>query len=165
MDINIDRVPVSQLPSRYDLKRSSVYARMSSLGMRPVQVGRRSYVTQEQLNRLDALDEHIKAGGIIAEFVEPMDSIGQATERQVEPKPRSSTKQVDKLVNSLAVPMQSPVEELSARLMFLENAAQHGWLLPTHDLAMVLGFLPEENFSRYGFVFEKRGEEWKVGKQ
>lgn len=77
MDANIDRVPVSQLPSRYELKRSTIYSRMASLGIQPTQVGRRSYVDQAQLVRLDALDKHLKAGGVLPNLLslgmQPMD--------------------------------------------------------------------------------------------
>ncbi|NJK37279.1 MAG: hypothetical protein HC920_05625 [Oscillatoriales cyanobacterium SM2_3_0] len=161
---------MSQLPSRYELKRSTIYSRMASLGIQPTQVGRRSYVDQAQLVRLDALDKHLKAGGVFAEFIEPGNAAnGQVMERKpAVPNVQSNGKQLGKVLedlSSLGVLGQSPVEELSARLMLLEHAAQYHWLLPTDDLVMVLGFVPEQKrFSRYGFEFECRGEEWLVRK-
>lgn len=64
-----DRIRVPQLFIRYDLGKTAVYKRMAALGIEPKKLGNRAYVTAEQLALLDELHEHIKSGGITAEFV------------------------------------------------------------------------------------------------
>ena len=46
--MEIDRIPVSQLPSRYGIARSAVYTRLKDLQIEPLKEGRKAYVNDEQ---------------------------------------------------------------------------------------------------------------------
>ena len=65
----IDGFPVAQLPSRYGVARSVVYSRLSALKIEPSKRKNKAYITNEQLQLLDELNEHLKRkGATVAEF-------------------------------------------------------------------------------------------------
>ena len=68
--MEIDRIRVSQLPSRYGIARSAVYTRLKDLQIEPVKEGRKAYVNNEQLQLLDSLHEHISRGGVTSDFLQ-----------------------------------------------------------------------------------------------
>jgi hypothetical protein len=67
--MEIVRVPISQLPSRYDIARSAIYTRLKDLRIEPSKEGKKAYVNAEQLQLLDELHEHINKGGTTGEFL------------------------------------------------------------------------------------------------
>lgn len=76
-DAQLDSFPVSELQHRYQIVRSNVYNRLEALNIKPEKQGGRAYVNGEQLQLLDALDEHIEKGGTTAEFVASLADSGQ----------------------------------------------------------------------------------------
>ncbi len=54
-ETQIDRFPVADLPARYDLKSAALYKRFEALGIKPLRLGRASYVSGEQLAEMDKL--------------------------------------------------------------------------------------------------------------
>ena len=70
----LDRVPISQLPSRYGIARSNLYTRLKDLGIEPEKEGKRAYVNASQLQLLDALHSHLQKGGITSEFLKQRES-------------------------------------------------------------------------------------------
>ena len=68
-DTQLDSFPVSELQHRYNIVRSNVYNRLEALDIKPEKQKGRAYVNGEQLQMLDALDEHIEKGGTTSEFV------------------------------------------------------------------------------------------------
>jgi hypothetical protein len=69
MEIDLDRIPITQLPSRYGIARSNLDTRLKDLGIEPEKMGKKAYVNAEQLRLLDALHEHIQKGGTTGEFL------------------------------------------------------------------------------------------------
>ncbi len=67
--MEIDRVPLNQLPSRYGIARSALYTRLKDLKIEPGKDGKRAYVNAHDLQLLDALHEHIQKGGTTGEFL------------------------------------------------------------------------------------------------
>jgi hypothetical protein len=61
--MEIDRIPLSQLPSRYSIARSALYTRLKDLNIEPIKEGRKAYIDGQQLQLLDALHQHIQKGG------------------------------------------------------------------------------------------------------
>jgi hypothetical protein len=182
MDNSIDRVPVNQLPDRYNLVRSAIYTRLDALGIEPEKVGNKSYVNAEQLRLLDNLHEFIQAGGTTAEFQESR-GIRKRKENSSGQSAGLSTVQPDltQVLNALsdfATRLQpaAPQPDPFAYLETLERAAQTGWLLRTSEVAELLKLSPSEmqlygdRFSEAGFVFTKAGYRsggeiaWKVTK-
>ena len=67
--MEIDRIPLSQLPSRYGIARSALYTRLKDLQIEPIKEGRKAYVDGNQLQHLDDLHQHIQQGGTTGEFL------------------------------------------------------------------------------------------------
>ena len=67
--MEIDRIPLSQLPSRYSIARSALYTRLKDLQIEPTKEGRKAYIDADQLQLLDDLHQHIQQGGITADFL------------------------------------------------------------------------------------------------
>ncbi len=74
--MEIDRIPVSQLPSRYGIARSALYTRLKDLQIEPLKEGRKAYVNDEQLKLLDDLHEHISRGGVTSDFLKQKEQLG-----------------------------------------------------------------------------------------
>ena len=70
----LDRVPVAQLPDKYGIVKSVIYDWINRLGIKPTKIGNKSYVSGEQLELLDQLDAHMKAGGSMAHFADQCQS-------------------------------------------------------------------------------------------
>ena len=184
MDNSIDRVPVNQLPDRYNLVRSAIYTRLDALGIEPEKVGNKSYVNAEQLRLLDNLHEFIQAGGTTAEFQESRgirrrNSSGQSAGLSAtQSAAQSDMSQFLTVLSDFATRLQpaAPTPDPFAYLETLERAAQSGWLLRTSEVAELLKLSPTEmqlygdRFSEAGFVFTKAGYRsggeiaWKVTK-
>lgn len=173
-----DLFPVNQLQDRYNIKRSALYNRFSALELQPTKVGRRAFVTQEDVVRLDALSDHLEAGGTIHDFASQAaaidDSIGPlAVAAEGEMAPMTQGANFSTFLEAFAA-RPEPVQALTHRLDLLEKAATHEWLLPTSDLSMTLGLSRRSvgkypKFERYGFVFTKVGQQgtetsWRVQK-
>ncbi len=184
MDNSIDRVPVNQLPDRYNLVRSAIYTRLDALGIEPEKVGNKSYVNAAQLRLLDNLHEFIQAGGTTAEFQESRgirrrkdNSSGQSSGLSTG-QPQADLSQLLNVLSDFATKLQpvAPKPDPFAYLETLERAAQTGWLLRTSEVAELLRLSPTEmqlygdRFSEAGFVFTKAGYRsggeiaWKVTK-
>ena len=126
----IDRFPVSQLPARYALVRSTLYTRRKALGVRSQKIGNRAYINAEQLKLMDDLHQFIQAGGTTAEFLD-----------------RRGLQQANTASSGLS-------SGLSAS--FLERASRNSWLLSTSELAGLLN-LPPSSIQRYGDRFSEAG--------
>lgn len=186
---NLDRLPVSQLTNRYEIGRTSLYKRLSDLNIKPHTLGNKAYVDAKQLDLLDRLDQHLKSGHQTAEFLEVVQLF---TEQSNEQTTEQFTEQSDldisapslalsndptifNILSDLAAGLsRAPTADISARLHLLQDACDHGWLLPTSELAQVLAISPRtlthhKSYQRYGFLFTKVGRSgiesaWKVTK-
>lgn len=174
---NLDRLPVAQLTSRYDIGRTSLYKRLSDLNIKPHTIGSKAYVDADQLSLLDKLHDHLKAGHQTAEFLEVVElftkhsaeqSIEQYTEQSVldvsnSPLSLSADHSFLNIFSDLATALTPhSVNNISARLHLLQDACDHGWLLPTSELSQALQLNPKtlghhKVYQRYGFTFTKMG--------
>ena len=182
MDTSIDQIPIAQLQDRYGLERSSVYARLSALNIKPVKTGRRAFVTDEQVKLLDEFDSYLKSGGNVAGFYMSSGHPVDASESSLEvsgghpiDSQLSNQTILDVLSDLVAVLSRRPADDLSARLHLLQDACDYGWLLPTSELAQALQLNPKtlshhKSYQRYGFTFIKVGRSgpesaWEVSKK
>ena len=182
MEINL--IPISQLPSRYDIARSALYTRLKDLQIEPIKEGRKAYVNNEQLQLLDDLHQHIQQGGVTSDFLQDRDqkeifssptkeslSLVQDSPGQIlSEQPKALISLIEAVINRVL-----PSSQLSY-LHELEEAYQKRWLLSTSELARLLKLSPKtianygQEFEDAGFVFtrigrRKRGEiAWMVGK-
>jgi hypothetical protein len=185
--MEIDRVPVSQLPSRYSIARSALYTRLKDLKIEPEKQGKKAFVNATQLQQLDALHEHIQKGGVTSEFLKQLDRLGHLA---IEDSPGQSRAVVQdspgQIVTSPTAALATVVEALIKRSMpapsqlsylrELEEAYSNGWLLSTGELADLLGLTSGtitdygEEFNDAGFTFTRAGKRkggeiaWRVNK-
>jgi len=173
----LDRIPVAQLPDKYGIVKSVLYDRINRLGIKPTKIGNKSYVSGEQLELLDQLDAHMKAGGSMADFADQYasQSGGQSEnfDSGIESTSQSdgqltvaglTASQFGQLIEGLvtrlipAIVRQLPLlaSDPVAHLRALEEAYKNGWLLSTRELATLLKLSPS-TVCRYGSKFEDAG--------
>ncbi len=184
MNAQIDRFPVSDLPSRYSIKRTALYERLKALKLKPIKQGNKSYLDGDQLKRLDELHAHIQRGGGITDFLqEPEQPSSEQTD------PTGQLAQINqsgalvalvevltsRLVPAIVSKLTPPAPPL-AHLEALEKAYEKGWLLSTSELAQLLRLSPKtirgygDSFREAGFTFTRAGTRarqetaWKVSK-
>lgn len=162
----IDSLPVAQLPDRYSLSRSVVYERLAALKIEPERRGNKAYINAKQLELLDNLHSFLQGGGSTADFLAATGLSNRQTDRptagqsalSIQTEPAAAlVSLVEAIAHRLpAPPPASPLSNLEA----LEQAAQHGWLLSTSQLAPLLGLktLSGKTVQRYGFTFTRVGK-------
>ena len=189
MNTEIDQFPVSELRDRFSIGRTALYERMNTLSIKPVKQGTKSYVSGEQLRRMDELDFHLKSGGGLADFARPVQQTsGEQTEQLSLPVSQSvSPTQSPAMVSVIEGIVQSVFTRLApqpaqvgmrlAHLRELEEAYEKKWILSTSELADLLGLSATtvrgygDQFEEAGFVFTRSGTRsrgevaWKVEKR
>ncbi len=166
MSGEVDRYPVSQLPARYDdLARSAFYKRMDALGIKPVRIGARSYVSAEDVALLDELNRFIQGGGSAPEFVEMMGL--NVPESEADPPAESSglatiSSDMINLIRSLTTEIVAnlnlPANQVDplAYYQFLEQAVQNKWELKSSEIEYLLKRSVPQN-AAYGQTFREAG--------
>ena len=170
--------PVSELPARYDVARSQIYARLDALKQRdeslgPEKRGKKSYVDEALLNLLDSMHVLIKQGETVSDAADRVLSVEPQT------RPMSPVRQLDRTQDTSIVYQEQPSElavllsaiasqqkqpDMLDRYRQLDEIAEKGWELPTHEISEILGLktLSGTEFERHGFKFIRCG---KVGSQ
>ena len=188
MNTEIDRYPVSDLKDRYQIGRTALYERMNTLAIKPTKHGIKSYLSGEQLRRMDDLELHLKSGGGLAEFAQPVqqtfteqtEQLSAPNSQAIPPAPSSAMGAViEGIVQSVftrIAPQPAQVGMRLAHLRELEEAYEKKWILSTSELADLLGLSANtvrgygDQFEEAGFVLTRvgtrsRGEvAWRVGK-
>lgn len=101
-EAEIDPYPVKELTTRFGIGRTALYDRLKALGVMPTKQGSKAFVSKEQLQRLDALDEHMKDGGAIADFERATLLSGEYGEQDGQAYPVNSTPSPSELSRSQA---------------------------------------------------------------
>ena len=188
MNIEIDQFPVSELKDRYQIGRTALYERMNTLAIKPTKHGTKSYLSGEQLRRMDDLELHLKSGGGLADFATPVQqTFTEQTEQLPIPNPQSISPAqssamgavIEGIVQSVVAriaPQPTQAGMRLAHLRELEEAYEKKWILSTSELADLLGLSANtvrgygDQFEEAGFMFERSGTRsrgevaWKVGK-
>ena len=135
----INKFPVKDLPSRYNVGRTALYARFTAALITPEKDGTRSYISGKELEELDRLDSHIKTGGKLEDF-QPANNqslvVSQSQESAVnEVAPRSADNFTEtlQLVEAIArhiAATRDPLQHYAS----LERAIASGWLLSTAEV-------------------------------
>jgi len=164
--MEIDRIPITQLSSRYGIARSNLYIRLKDLGIEPEKMGKKGFVNAEQLQLLDALHDHINKGGTTGEFLK---SIGGTTSDRAlvtSPSEQNPLFHPPTLVAVVEAIVKRLLPSTGSRLSYLrelEEACERGWLLSTSEVADLLGLSPRtiaaygQEFEDAGFVFTRAG--------
>ncbi len=81
VEAEIDPYPVSELTTRFGIGRTALYARLNTLTIVPTKQGGKAFVSLWQVQRFDALHEHLKKGGELADFERVHRSDGESGEQ------------------------------------------------------------------------------------
>jgi hypothetical protein len=168
----INKFPVKDLPNRYSVGRTALYARFTAANITPEKDGTRSYISGEELEELDRLDSHIKTGGKLEDF-QPANnqSLVVSQESAVNGTPRSADNfnETLQLIEAIARHFQQqrdPLENYKA-LIFV---AEQSLILPSSKVLELTGIKPQgQQFERGSFRFTRAGKiggqsGWKVEK-
>jgi hypothetical protein len=168
--MEVDLIPLSQLPSRYGIARSNLYNRLKDLQIEPLKEGRKAFVNSTQLQLLDRLHSHLQQGGVTSEFLKQQSNYQLVavatpeletntlferynhTEPMVALQPSALISVVETVVKRL---MPAPRSRLTY-LRELEEACQNHWLLSTSEVADLLG-LSQKTVTGYGYEFTDAG--------
>ena len=156
----IDRIPKKQLENRYSIKEGALNHRIKSLGIKPAIDGRNSYISGEDLAKLDKLHRHLEDGGTITNFApEKMAIVNTSTRLTV-----SSAQKLEMAIEQSNEPFIA--------LLLLQKFNDTGWLIDTKRLAIILGIsyhtlIRKKEYKYCGFICSKVGKEqgisvWKV---
>ena len=155
----IDRFPVGKLSSRYGLGKTAVYDRLSFLAIAPFRDGRRSYITGEDLDRLDNLHSHLATGGTLETFGSPPQRAGELSGE------RPPDNQLAQILTAIATSLQrrSPLDNYRD----LDEAVRRNWLLTSSQVEDLIGAKPspkpgQNHYDRACWRFSKSG---KIGKE
>ena len=181
MDTELDSFPVASLGDRYSIARSSVYSRLSHLGIEPEKQGTKAFITADQLKEMDSLDAHLKAGGSMAEFGTVQPSSGQLKLSDKTPDTVTTYPQNDSAIALFA--LAGALQELGGLVRdskttdpltpqrSLREAAEFGYELSSTQLRAILNrkSLPTKGFTALGFTFTSAGKfghekSWRVAR-
>src|SRR4028118_13192 len=126
----INKCPVKDLPSRYNVGRTALYARFTAALITPEKDGTRSYISGEELEELDRLDSHIKTGGKLEDF-QPANnqSLVVSQESAVNGTPTADNfNETLQLIEAIARHFQQQRKPLQ-HYAELERATASGWSL------------------------------------
>lgn len=167
---DIDPYPISGLFVRYGKSRDVVYKRLDALNITPhkLEKGNQSYITLEELWRMDALHEHVKGGGKVAEFVSEQLSSNVLPDEQpnsiVRQLPGLNVEQFLELAQAIAL-MLRPSDRYS-NYETLERFAKNRWLIQSGQLSGLIGKQPKGSLIQWGgFVMQRQGRWWSVKKR
>ena len=172
--------PVAELTDRYQIVRSQVYARINALkglnpDLAPFKIGVKAYVNQAVLGCLDAMHRLITDEGLITE--EAAAHVAAQIQTSITPDTQQTVSAIQK--NELSgdeAPHLRSIREATesepfGRYQWLDRVAERGWLLPSSELATLLGCnsVPTKDFERFGYRFTKSGKSgsentWKTEK-
>lgn len=173
MKTEIDRIPVGQLIDKYKIKKSALYDRLYASGIKPERTRLGSFVSADQLDILDKLDEHLKNGGALADFAGLLSEHVDNVEKRDSDRGLQTSGTVPSFPYPIVIQLLPSPDPL-ANYRLLDEAAEKGWALPTSTLLSLLGrkSLPQLTdgwFCRFGFMFLQTGRAgreaaWKVRK-
>ena len=165
---DIDPFPVAALPDRFSTSKQTVYTRMEALGISPFKQGKRAYIHLDQLHQLDALHDHLAAGGHLQDFSTSASETTQLEEVDVSTHAISNTNApLERLVNAAesltGALMDVAKTDLIANWRRLQEASEQGWLLTTSQVWELTGAKPHgQSWQRGSFEFRKTG---KIGRE
>jgi hypothetical protein len=154
---------LKELMERYNLNsRQSLYARFKSLGLN-LEKGERGKIdaSPEQVELLDELDEHLKIGGSLKNFLPSVNSVVVGNLESVEDRVSTEQQMLEMLVGAIASNLQ-PRSSLWYHEE-LEKAAAGGWLLTSQEVKGLIGVKPKcgkgsDRFIRGCWTFVKTGK-------
>lgn len=152
----VDSLPVNQLFDRYSIGKTAFYERAGALNLQFEKRGNKSIATAEQIDQLDALHDHIKAGNTIESFVESLSEQFTEQSGQLEIASNPMLTLVEMIVSRVPLPQSDPL----AHIRMLDEACEKGWRLSSSELCLLLKRtrINGSEIRRYGFVCTRVGK-------
>lgn len=151
-------VPMADLANEWGVSANTVSRRLSFLGVKPIRQGNFRFITSEQKQLADQLQDHILSGKPMEAFPRPDGDSSALVARRVAPPA-----QVE-LMQAMAAALQPPADPL-ARARGLADAADHQLVLTTDEL-IALGVKGVDGFAdgdeAYGYRFSKHRQRGRV---
>jgi molybdopterin converting factor small subunit len=146
---------IKELLERYDLKtRQALYDRLKALDIELDKDERgHNYANDEQIDILDQLNEHLKAGGIMSNFTPVSEAVVENSLEDTAdliPYQNKIEQVIDRLLDRL-----TPQDPLSHHT-HLERASAMSWELSTSEVRELIGVKPRGvEYMRGCWVFER----------
>lgn len=148
-------VPMADLAGRWGITSNTVSRRLSFLGIKPIRQGNFRFITPEQLEVADALQQHILSGKPMEAFPMPEQEEGRQVVRQVRDKPQVVRLAPEMAGFLAAIEASRPFDPLS-RAKGLADAADNRLVLTNEDLSSLLS----QNVSRWRNGHQSYGYEF-----
>lgn len=145
---------IKDLLERYNLKtRQALYDRLKALNIELDKDDRgHNIATEEQVEILDQLDEHLNAGGIMSNFTPVSEVVADAALDTLPPLPPTPTliSLLDRVLDRI-----TPKDPLSHHT-HLERASAMSWELSTSEVGELIGVKPRgKEYMRGCWMFER----------
>lgn len=155
-------IPMADLADEWGISANTVSRRLSFLSIKPIRQGNFRFITSEQKQLADQLQDHLLSGKPMEAFPRPDGDSSALVARRVAP-PAQVAGQVE-LMQAMAAAMQPPADPL-ARARGLADAADHQLVLTTDEL-VALGVKGVDGFAdgdeAYGYCFSKHRQRGRV---
>ena len=182
---------VQELCDRYNLSsRKTLYSRINALNLKlDKDSNNKSFATVEQIEELDRLNEHLKNGGNLKNYVPVTEvtlddtttqhslnsdiaAITETTQHNLQLTTQLTPELLGNLVAVIATKLNPP--DPLWYMDKLEKAIAHNWELTTSEVQQLIGVKPyckkgENTYKRGSFIFIKSGRignqtSWRVDK-
>lgn len=163
----VDSLPVNQLPDRYGIGRSAFYERVTALNLQFGKKGNKSIANADQIDRLDALHDHLKRGkgNTIDSFINSLPAHTPQNSQLATIEQSDSTAALLTFTSAILNSQKDPL----AHIRSLQEACDRGWLLSSSELAPLLKLnkVIGQTIERYGFTCTRIGRNgiesaWKI---
>lgn len=155
--------PMAELAARWGVTSNTVSRRLSYLGIKPIRQGNFRFITAEELELAEQLQQHVLSGKPMEAFPRP-EGEAVAMTRQ---RPKDSSHDESQLV-AIAAAMAAqlaPAPDPMRRAKALAEAADHALVL-TSDELVALGVKGVEGFAdgdlAFGYCFHKHNQRNRV---
>lgn len=139
--------PITHLKQRYNIGKQAEINRRKFLKITPNKINGQSYITEEELKKLDELDAHLKAGN-------SMESFRGSDKSLTYPVAKEENQIIVKMLEAIA-----PQKDSVSHWRKIEEAYQNGWELTTQEIHDLLGAKPSgKEWHRGKFIFKKSGK-------
>ncbi|EAZ88013.1 hypothetical protein [Crocosphaera chwakensis] len=173
---------VKELCDRYKLQsRKSLYSRLEAAGLKlPKDDDGKAYATEQMIQQLDDLDQHLKNGGSLKNYTPVtsvtthleitdngnlLDNTTQTTQLTTQMSREELLEIIEVLGGAIASRLQ-PIDSIAYNHS-LEQAQEQNWILSSKEVKQLIGIKPscskgENVFTRGCWSFTKAG---KIGNQ
>lgn len=157
---------IKELLEHYNIKRTALYDRLKAANITPNKdQNNRSYITQEDLKKLDAVDWWLKDGGSLKTFMldSPVEVIKEENLDIID-NPSVPIESIIELTKAILQQQKpDPITQLEKKYRFLAWAASTKTILSTKEVKILIQVTPKgTQFKRGSFTFIKVG---KIGNQ